>query len=162
MFDFFPVGVGIALIGIAFLFVGWRLIPIRNQGQHEADMPFRVGDYVSEATLSENSPLVGKAVTDLEALSEGTVSGVAIIRGGMRRNAPGSRWRLTANDVLILESDPHDLHSLVTSASLLLIGPKENETAGKQAVETAVAEAVITAGSPMIGVSSTQLELRER
>ena len=101
-------------------------------------------------------------MTDLEALSEGTVSGVAIIRGGMRRNAPGSRWRLTANDVLILESDPHDLHSLVTSASLLLIGPKENETAGKQAVETAVAEAVITAGSPMIGVSSTQLELRER
>jgi len=162
MFDFFPVGFGITLIGIAFLSVGWRLIPVRNKGQHDADMPFRVEDYVSEASLSENSPLVGKSVAELEALSEDTVSVVAIIRGGVRRDAPGSRWRLSAKDVLILESDPHDLHSLVTSASLLLIGPKEKEAAGKPAAEIAVAEAVLTAGSPMIGMSSTQLELRER
>ena len=74
-----------------------------------------------------------------------------------RRDTPGRRMRLFANDILIVESDPHDLHSLVTSASLVLIGPKTEEPDGRQPTETAVAEAVLTAGSPMIGRSSAQM-----
>ena len=48
MFDFFRVGVGITLIGVAFLSIGWRLTPIRGKGQDAADMPFQVEDYLSE------------------------------------------------------------------------------------------------------------------
>jgi di/tricarboxylate transporter len=162
MFDFLPVGLGITLIGIAFLSVGWRLIPKRGKGQDTADMPFRVEDYISEASVPEKSPLVGKTVAELEALGEGSVSVMAIIREGNRRYTPSSRWRLFANDILVLESDPHDLHGLVESASLSLIGPKQAEEADKQPAEIATTEAVITAGSPMIGLSSAQIRLRER
>jgi di/tricarboxylate transporter len=162
MFDFLPVGLGITLIGIAFLSVGWRLIPTRGKGQDTADMPFRVEDYISEASVPEKSPLVGKTVAELEALGEGSVSVMAIIREGNRRYTPSSRWRLFANDILVLESDPHDLHGLVESASLSLIGPKKPEEADKQPAEIATTEAVITAGSPMIGLSSSQIRLRER
>jgi di/tricarboxylate transporter len=163
MFDFLPVGFGITVIGIIFLSVGWRLVPVRNKGQDTADMPFRIEDYISETRLPEKSPLVGKTVADLEALGEGAVSVVSIIREGNRRYTPSRHWQLFADDILVLESDPHDLHALVESASLALIGPKQEETGEKKpAAETIATEAVITAGSPMIGLSSAQIRLRER
>lgn len=162
MFDFFPVGLGITLIGIAFLSFGWRLIPIRNKGQDTSDMPFRVEDYISEARLPESSSLVGKTVAELEALSERTVTVIAIIREGGRRYVPTRHWLLFADDILVLEADPHDLHALVDSAQLALIGPQKVEAGDKSAGAMAAVEAVITSGSPMIGKSSAQLKLRER
>jgi len=122
MFDFLPVGFGITLIGIAFLSFGWRLIPIRNTGQNSGDMPFRVEDYLAEAKLPENSPLVGKKVRDLEAMADGNIAVTAIIREGDRRYIPAGHWTLFAGDVLVLESDPHDLQKLVGEASLELVG----------------------------------------
>jgi di/tricarboxylate transporter len=162
MFDFLPVGFGITVIGIAFLSVGWRLIPARAKGRDRADVPFRVEDYISEASVPEKSPLVGKTVAELEALGDGAVSVTAIIREGNHRYTPGSHWRLFADDILVLEADPHDLRALVDGASLSLIGPNKDEEGGKQAADITATEAVITAGSPMIGLSSTQLRLRER
>jgi di/tricarboxylate transporter len=161
MFDFFPVGFGITLIGIAFLSVGWRLIPARAKGHDTADMPFRVEDYISEARIPEKSPLVGKTVAELEASGDGAVSVAAIIREGNRRYTPASHWRLFADDILVLESDPHELHTLVENASLSLIGPKE-EGGDKVPADTSATEAVIMAGSPMIGLSSSQIKLRQR
>jgi di/tricarboxylate transporter len=162
MFDFFPVGFGITLIGIGFLSFGWRLIPIRNKGQDSSDMPFRVEDYISEATLPEGSPLVGKTVSELEELSDGTVGVTAIIREGNRRYVPARHWLLYADDILVLEADPNDLHALVDSARLTLIGPEKAEESDKSAGAMSAVEAVITSGSPMIGRSSTQLRLRHR
>jgi di/tricarboxylate transporter len=161
MFDFFPVGFGITLIGIAFLSVGWRLIPARAKAHDTADMPFRVEDYISEARIPETSPLVGKTVAELEDSGDGAVSVAAIIREGNHRYTPARHWRLFADDILVLESDPHELHALVESASLSLIGPKE-EGGGKPTAGTSATEAVITSGSPMIGLSSSQIKLRQR
>jgi di/tricarboxylate transporter len=125
MFDFFPVGFGVTLVAVAFLSVGWRLIPIRRSGQNLADQPFRVEDYVAEARLPEGSPLTGKTVNELEALADQNITVTAIIREGNRRYIPAGHWTLFAGDVLVLESDPNDLQKLVESASLELVGSKE-------------------------------------
>jgi di/tricarboxylate transporter len=125
MFDFFPVGFGVTLVAVAFLSVGWRLIPIRRSGQNLADQPFRVEDYVAEARLPEGSALAGKTVTELEALADQSISVIAIIREGDRRYIPAGHWTLFAGDVLVLESDPNDLQKLVESASLELVGSKD-------------------------------------
>ena len=162
MFDFFPVGLGITLVGLAFLSVGWRLLPIRGGAQDNNDVPFRIEDYISEALLPEDSPMVGKTVADLEKLSDGGVTVTAIIREDKRRYTPAGYWPLFAEDVLVLEADPEELQALIQAAHLELVGQEEPKNAEKDAGDVVAIEAVVTADSPMIGISSSALRLRDR
>ncbi|HKT16833.1 MAG TPA: SLC13 family permease [Stellaceae bacterium] len=162
MFDFLPVGAGITLLGVGFLSVGWRLLPIRDEGQAGGEGPFRIEDYISEAMLPENSPLVGKTVAELEKLSDGSVTVTAIIREGKRRYTPAGYWPLFAGDVLVLESDPQEMQSLIQAAHLELVGQGELEQAKKEDGDAVVVEAVVMAESRMIGASSSALQLRDR
>ena len=128
MFDFLPVGFGIVILGLAFLSFGWRLIPMRRAGRNGADMPFRIEDYLAEAHLPEGSPMVDKTVADLEALAQGDVSVVAIIRENNRRYVPSGHWTLYAGDLLVLESDPTAFEEIVAAAKLELVGNKAIRT----------------------------------
>ena len=69
MFDFAPVGLCVALAGIAFVtIVGWRLIP-----KHERAKRVRTSEdienFVVEAQLSEESKSIGLRVTELSPLA---------------------------------------------------------------------------------------------
>src|SRR5258708_26329528 len=165
MVDFLPVGLGLTLVAIAFLSVGWRLIPIRP-GQGRTDAALRIEDYVSEAKLPATSPLVNKTVADLEALADNDVSVVAILREGNRRYVPAAHWHLYANDILVLRADPEDLHKLLTAAKLARDG-QEDAASGKpptsdSETDVETIEAVIATGSPLIGQSPASFRLRQR
>jgi di/tricarboxylate transporter len=162
MFDFAPVGLGVVLAGLAFLSVGWRLLPAGRRAQTSPAAAFEVGPYLSEARLPVASPLVGKTVADLEALGEGDVAVVAIVREEGRRYIPAGHWTLFADDVLVLQSDPHALRSIVEAARLQLVGSSNQGPApGQPAGDIGVVEAVVTAGSPLVGCSEEELRLRE-
>jgi di/tricarboxylate transporter len=161
MFDFLPVGFGITLIAIAFLSFGWRLLPIRGKGQ-DSDEPFQVEDYLIEVRVPEKSPLAGKTVAELEEMSDGAIAVTAIIREGRRRYTPARHWRIFAGDILMVESNPQDLQSLVQTAALELVGPEEVKTDGTGVADVVVVEAVIMPESPMVGQSSVEMRLRGR
>lgn len=162
MFDFFPVGFGITVIAIAFLSVGWRLLPIRRKGQDATDVPFQVEDYRSEVRIPEKSSLAGKTVAEVEEMSEHAITVTAIIREGRRRYIPAGHWRIFAGDILMVESNPQDLQSLVHAAGLELIGPEEPKIDGAGVADTVVVEAVITSESRMVGQTGAGLRLRGR
>jgi di/tricarboxylate transporter len=161
MFDFLPVGLGITLIAIAFLSFGWRLLPIRGKAQ-DSDAPFQVEDYLSELHVLEKSALVGKTLAEIEETSEGSISVTAIIREGRRRYTPARHWRIFADDILMVESNPQDLQSLVQTAGVELVGPEEATTDRTGTADTVVVEAVIMAESAMIGRTGVELRLRSR
>ena len=162
MFDFLPVGLGITLIAIAFLSFGWRLLPIRNKGPDSSDEPFHVEDYLSELRVPEKSVLAGKTVADFEELSEGSITVTTIIREGRRRYTPARHWRIFADDILMVESNPQDLQSLVHTSGLELVGPEEPKAGGTGVADTVVVEAVITPESRMVGQTGVMLRLRSR
>lgn len=161
MFDFFPVGAGLSLVGVAFLAFGWRLLPKRG-GARSAEDLFQVKDYTSEATLRPDSAFVGRTVEELEAQGEGDLKVAAIIREKHRRYVPDPHWRLLPNDILVLSSDPHTLQKVVGAAGLELIGSKEMGADEKSPDEVGAVEAVITVNSIMVGATPAQLRLRER
>jgi len=163
MFDFLPVGAGLTVVALAFLSVGWRLLPRRRA--QSADTPFRMEDYIGEAKLPKDSPLVGKTVGELEALSDNEVAVNAIIRQGDRRYIPAAHWRLYPDDLLVLQADPEDMHKLVEDAKLELAGKadiKRDAASDREAPEVTTVEAVITTNSPMVGRKPRDLRLRGR
>jgi di/tricarboxylate transporter len=162
MFDFFPVGFGITLIAIVFLSFGWRLLPLRGKGQDAGDEPFKVEDYLSELRVPEKSTLAGKTVADFEDMSEGSITVTAIIREGRRRYTPARHWRIFPDDILMVQSNPQDLQSLVHTAGLELVGPENPKNDGTGVADTVVVEAVITPESRMVGQTGVMLRLRGR
>jgi di/tricarboxylate transporter len=162
MFDFAPVGLGIVAAGFSFLVVGWRLLPGGRQGPASPAEAFMVEPYLSEARLPATSPLVGKTVAELEALGEGIIAVVAIIREQENRYIPAGHWVLFADDILVLQSDPHALQAILTEAKLQLLGGGNNLMKDRPVGDVGVVEAVVTTSSPVIGCSPAELHLRQR
>jgi len=160
MFDFAPVGLGLALAGTAYLAFAWRLLPRDRRGETPPEMLFSIEDYLAEVRLPETSPFVDRTVADLEALASGDLTVTAIIRENFRRHVPAAHWRLLAGDILAVEADPAVLRAVVAEAGLELVGSKELSP-GEPLDDVAIVEAVVAAGSPMIGCSPAEMRLRQ-
>lgn len=160
MFDFAPVGLGLAAVGVAYLALAWRLLPRGRQGEISPEMAFRIEDYIAEALVPAGSPFVGRTVDDLEALAHGDLTVTAIVRENFRRHIPAGHWTLLAQDILVLECDPSVLKTVVDEAALDLVGSKAVPVAERD--DTVVVEAVVAAGSPLIGCSPAEMRLRQR
>jgi di/tricarboxylate transporter len=138
MFDFTPVSGGIALIGVVFLAFGWRLLPRGRRGS-ASDTAFVIEDYTSEVRLSGKSTFIGRTVGEVEKLAGGDVAIIGLIRGDGRRQIPTRRWKLYAEDVLVVEADPQILEQFARDGNLELVG---GEKAPKKVPEMALAMAV--------------------
>ena len=88
MFDFTPVGIGIALAGVVFLAFGYRLLPQGRKGAASLDEALDIKDYVTEARVTAESDVVGQTVADLHRLANGEVKVAAIIRNETRSSSP--------------------------------------------------------------------------
>lgn len=158
MFDYLPVGAGLTAAGLAFLVVGWRLLPKARIGARPPEETFAVEDYTSEMLLPEGSGYVGSAVAELEKLAEGEARVVGLIRERFRRYVPDRHWTLMAGDILVLEGDAPALQRLVNGAGLEPVGSAGPARPG----ELAIVEAVVLRDSPLVGSSASRLNLRER
>ncbi len=161
MFDFTPVGIGVAGAALGFLAFGWRLLPSGRGAQVPPSAAFEVEPYLSEARLPEGSPLVGKTVAQLEKLGDGEVEVVAIVREGGHRYVPAGHWTLFADDLLVLRSDPHALQRIVAETRLQLTGAGNGPSNAPPAAVVGVVEAVVMPGSALVGCSTEELRLRE-
>jgi di/tricarboxylate transporter len=180
MFDFAPVGIGIAVTGLIFLVFGWRLLPSNRVSPASAEQAFETDPYLTEVRIGEKSTLLGKTVGDLEALGEGDVEIVAIVREKRHRYTPAWHWQLFAGDILIVRAEAVALRKLIEEAKLDLRPAsdperdartskddkdgkegEEKNTRGEPPKDIAVVEAVITGVSSLIGATARSLRLRE-
>ncbi len=163
LFDFTPVGLPLTCAAIAFLSVGWRLLPANRRGQPTPEKRFAIEDYTSEALLPDASPLVGKTVADLEALSDDDVTVAGIIREQSHRYVPRPHWALYAGDILVLQGDPTALQPVVDRAKLELLGADEMAALKPRDKDDVLetVEAVIAPDSLLIGNTPRDLRLRQ-
>jgi di/tricarboxylate transporter len=162
LFDFTSVGLPLSVLSVVFLSVGWRLLPANRRGQPGAERRFAIEDYTSEALLPESSPLVGRTVGELEALSEGEVAVAAIVREHGQRYVPRGHWTLFAGDILALHGDPTALPTLIDQAHLQLLGAEELDKLHRHSKEDDLeaVEAVVAPDSLLIGRTTQGLQLR--
>ena len=59
MFDFAPVGLGLAAAGVVFLAFGYRLLPGGRKAAPPLDEALDIQDYMTEARVTADSAIVG-------------------------------------------------------------------------------------------------------
>jgi di/tricarboxylate transporter len=162
MFDFTPVGLVLALAGIAFLAVGWRLLPSNRKGAASIEAAFNLEGYTTEAVVQPKTDTVGKTVGQFEKLSGQDVEVLMLVRKGGRRNAPTEKTELRAGDVLLLEGEPEALERVVADAKLKLAtasSRKSKKEVDTPADDLGVMEAVVTQDSVLAGSNAQQSKL---
>lgn len=162
LFDFAPVGLAICVFGLLYLVVGWKILPKERKGQSLPEERFSIEDYVSEVTVEEKSPLINKTIRDVETMIEGDFSIVGLLRSGYRNLAPSGRLKIRPGDILVVQSDPVALKNLVDSGKVSLIGSKDGDDLSIISDDVGIAEAVVMAGSELIGSTPRELQLRRR
>ncbi len=162
MFDFAPVGVVLSVVGVAFIgAVGWRLLPKRQSSSDGADR-FHIEDYISEVRLPEGAPACDMRLAEIEAIEQGDVRVLGLIRSRYHRHAPSPSTRLRAEDILVVECGSEELKALMERTGVTLVGGEALRDEAAGADEIAIAEVVIRPDSALIGRTAAQLQMRER
>ena len=161
MFDFTPVGAGIAIAGFLFLVFGWRLLPDRKSAA-SMDTAFNLEGYATEVMVPEDFPAAGVTVKALEELGEGEIEVITIIRGATRRYEPPGNVVIKPGDILILQGAPASLERVVALEKLQLTREGKSHEIDTPSDEIGIMEAVIMPDSKLVGGSVGQLKLFDR
>src|SRR3712207_793376 len=109
MFDYTPVGAGIAAAGLLFLRFGYRLLPSDRRATPTLGEALDIEDYATEAEVPPGSPAEDKTVAELRDLLEKGVELTGIHRWNRRATIPLPDAVIRAGDVLILKGEPEAL-----------------------------------------------------
>ncbi|MDM7457763.1 MAG: SLC13 family permease [Paracoccus sp. (in: a-proteobacteria)] len=136
MFDFAPVGLAVAVAGIAFVaLLGWRLVPRRKP---LSDGDFKTGAYLTEVRIPPKSRAAGLTLREFETeIDDGDAQIVGLVRNEVRMVAPHGGRRLREDDIVVLEADMATLAKALSDFGITL----EEQEKGKPARENNVDEA---------------------
>lgn len=163
MFDFAPVGVSVATIGIIFIIlVGWRLIPKSGLKQKAIEDVFCIQDYITEVRIQSESPLVDKQFKEIEGVAEGEYIVLGIIRGQKKYLTIPAHMQLKTDDILIIEAASSDLEKFVDDCKLELVGNKEISADTLRSQNRGLIEVVVMPGSQVEGRTPNRMRLRTR
>ena len=137
MFDFAPVGVAVALVGVVFIaVVGWRLVPAREASTGES---FDPGAYLTEVRVPAKSKAIGLTLRGFEAeIEESHAVVVGLLRNDVRMMAPHGGRRIQQDDILVLEAD---VDALAEALSVFGIKLEEKGSAEEDAPPDEAADA---------------------
>lgn len=160
MFDFAPVGLACAVLGVVFVAtLGWRWIPAAR-GEHDtAKELFDLEDYVAEVKVPENSAAVGKRVSELDDVAEEQgCEIVGVIRRGQRLPGLARRVELAKGDLLVVQAKPEAIDKLVGALGLQYTRA-DRDRGLLTGEDLALLEVVVPEGSRIAGRSSLSLRL---
>jgi len=162
MFDFSPVGVVVAIAGIAFIsLVGWRFLP-KRRGETSPEELFKIEDYITEVRVTKDSKLKGQPVREIQNLTDADIKILGLIRSKRHIHAPDPEEILKTHDLLILEAPSDDLKTFVNNSGVKLVGGKQFRKDAVGSKDIAVAETVVKPGSPLVGHSAADISMRSR
>jgi len=164
MFDFTPVGLPIAIVGVAFVaLIGWHLLPAAVRKRNiPADLG-AIEDYITEAKVTEDSSAVDVALHELdEKVADSDVQIIALIRDGHRMLSAARYVHIRVGDVLMLSASPEGMAKAVSSLGLELVGEKSQAVEALKSEDVTMLEAIVPTGSRIEGHTPSSLRLGSR
>jgi di/tricarboxylate transporter len=162
MFDFAPVGLAVAITGIAFVaLIGWRLLPARTS-LRDTEKAVELGRYVAELRIGDQTLEDGMVVEDLyPSANDADVHILGLIRRGKRISGLARRTELRASDFLVVEGEPKSIEAFMGQAKLDFAGSEKHE-GGVVAPGLTLSEVIVPDGARAQGRTSRSLKLLQR
>ena len=176
MFDFTPVGLTIALVGIAFVaFVGRHFMATRADPAAALD---RATSFKAELQVPAESPVIGRLVGELDDDAErADVLVFGLRRGGRDHHGRARSMVLQADDLLLVEGNTeaiaefirvlglHEAHDAPSDEAAPGGEPgadQDEDDARKPAPAPTIVEAVVRTDSRLAGRTAVEIDLRRR
>ena len=164
MFDFAPVGIAVAIVGVAYVaLIGWRLIPVAR-GEHDSAKELsHLGDYLAEVKVPETSKAIGQKVRDLDEITaEHEAEIVGLIRRGERQPGMARRVEIRKNDILVVKAAPDGIEAIVGALGLQYARKNNTEGGVFTSDDASLLEVVVPEGARIDGRSAHSLRLMYR
>ena len=131
MFDFTPVGLVVACVGVLFIcFVGWRFLPKTRTSKKPLEDLLDIDTYVTEMIVKQDSPIIGVKHSDmLERAKKDDIDILGLIRHNQRYVMVPKNQLYQAGDIIIVEADPNDMSKFIANHGLDILG--SDDTNGK-------------------------------
>ncbi|MDH3979132.1 MAG: SLC13 family permease [Gammaproteobacteria bacterium] len=163
MFDFAPVGLACAVVGVLFVaLIGWRLLPTECRQQDPTQKLLDVSEYVAELHVPEDSPAIGQRVRDLGAVAEeNDVAIVGLIRRGKRLPGQARLAEVSVGDILVVEAVPEAMDRIV-GVLKLTYQAQGHDTSPLSSEDMSLLEVVVPGGARIEGRTANSLRLQYR
>ncbi|MEK9624487.1 MAG: SLC13 family permease [Halieaceae bacterium] len=162
MFDFAPVGLVVAVVGIAYVaLIGWRLIPVERTS---ASMPSSIEDlesYLVELRVPADAEIIGQKLRQLDdQADEAGVQILGLVRDGERLPGMAARATLEADDRIVVEGGPDGIEAF---AGAMALSYADSDRPSKALSGTTVMrEVAVPQTSRLVGRTDSTMRLRYR
>ena len=162
MFDFAPVGLVVAAVGIAYVaLIGWRLIPVERTS---ASMPSSIEDlesYLVELRVPADAEVIGQKLRQLDdQADEAGVQILGLVRDGERLPGMAARVSLEADDRIVVEGGPDGIEAF---AGAMALSYADSDRPSKALSGTTVMrEVAVPQTSRLVGRTESTMRLRYR
>ncbi|MGQ0571048.1 MAG: SLC13 family permease, partial [Armatimonadota bacterium] len=161
MFELAPLGVPIALAGLAYMWLlGRRLIPERVR-PGELGEQFGLRPYLTEVLLLPESKLIGKTLAEAGFGLEMDLTVLRVLRNGKYLAARGAT-RLQEGDVLLVEGQREQILKVKETSGIEIEADVEHALPGLESDEVRLVEVILMPRAPLIGRTLKNTRFRER
>ena len=161
LFDFSPVGGLVAIAGLLFIvLIGWRLIPGKSHKKPGMESLFQINDYITEISTPPGCKWIGKTVAEVEKLVGEKMTLFGFIRKDDKVLPPNPDGVIQEGCRYVVKADPVELQALIEEHDLHLSTEMRHRIDSLKEENTGFTEAIVTAGSPLLGRTRTHLRRR--
>lgn len=162
MFELAAVGVPISIVGLLYMyFIGRRMIPERAvPDEHDED--FAARPYLSEIVIQPDSRFDGKTLEEARIGQMLGLTVISIIRDKNARLQAHARTVLKAGDVLLVQGSQEDILKVKDTGGMEIKADVKLSDPDLLDSESALAEAIVLPGSPLIGRTLKAHRFHER
>lgn len=162
MFELTPVGVPIAIAGIAYMFfIGRRLIPDRAPPESLLDQ-FGVRSYITEVLVLPDSPLVGKTFAEINLGRDLDLQIVRVLREPNLNLWPRARMAVRDGDVLLVRGARNEILKIKDTAGIEIRPDVELSDPDLRTEEASLVEALVVPRSRLAGRTLRSVGFSER
>ena len=162
MFDFSPVGLVTAVVGVIFIaLIGWRWIPIHGSEQGAAAKLFDIHAYTAEVRVGEGSKVIGQKIRELDGQAEDSdVAIVGLVRNGKRLPGRARYELIAANDLIVIQANAEAIDAFVGAMGFEYVGSEKHD--GIVGEDLSLVEVVIPENARIAGRTALSLQLLYR
>ncbi len=162
MFDFAPVGLVVALVGVAFIaLVGFKLIPVKKGELDSVRELLDLSGFIAEGKVPEGCKVIGQTLGELQnSANEDDVNVIGLVRNGRRLPGSARQADIRKGDHLVLEGGPQGIEQFLGKSGLLVAGSKKHALASSDTLS--LVEVVVPAGARIQGRSAMDVRLLYR